>query len=85
MKVKILYADLIRRYGNVTVEMSDSLAFSLQKQGKVKILETPQQEEEIISSGNVLIFSGNEKEEVVLNCRIPAENEPLFPQTIIKA
>jgi len=80
MKVKILDVDLIRRYGSSIVDVGDSLAFSLQKQGKVKIIE-PLPEKELPDSGTVLIFANSNKDkEIEKNKRIPDVDEPLFPQ-----
>jgi len=80
MKVKILDVDLIRRYGNSIIDMNDMLAFSLQKQNKVKIIDTLP-EKELPDSGTVLIFAnGNKEKEIDKNKRIPDVDEPLFPQ-----
>ena len=84
MKVKILDNDLIRRYGGAIVNMDSNIAFSLEKQGKVKIID-PLPEKEFPDTGTVLIFaSGNKEtrnaEDNKTKKRIPDVNEPIFPQ-----
>lgn len=83
MKVKILDADLIRRYGGVIVEMNEGTANNLQKQGKVKIIDVLP-EKELPDTGTVLVFSEmgkeNKKESKMDKKRIPDVNEPIFPQ-----
>ena len=78
MRVKIMDASLIRRYGGAIVEMNEGVAFSLQKQGKVKIIESAS-EDELPDSGSVLVFSSS-KEEKKKNKRVPDVDEPIFPQ-----
>lgn len=91
MKVKILDVDLIRRYGSSNIDMDMSLAIRLRKEGKVKIIGEVS-EYENPDTGTILIF--NKKEEVKETKekeenkpeekkRIPADNEPIFPQNII--
>jgi hypothetical protein len=82
MKVKIMDASLIRRYGGAIVEMNDSVAFKLQAEGKVKIIEAPVEPEIFNATDSVLVFA-SEKEETPknkINKRIPAADEPIFPQ-----
>lgn len=84
MKVKILDNDLIRRYGGAIVNMDSNIAFNLQKQGKVKIIDVLP-EKELPDSGTVLVFtSGNKESKQVednkTKKRIPDVNDPIFPQ-----
>lgn len=82
MKVKILDSDLIRRFGGAYVEMNIDLAISMERKGKVKIVEECKKETIFEEDNTVLVFSGKQEIKNVIPAgkKFPDVNDPIFPQ-----
>jgi outer membrane biosynthesis protein TonB len=96
MKVKIMDIDLIRRFNGVIVDMDNNLAIRMKREGKVKIIgEEEEYTFPDIDTSTVIDFNeptvkvekkvNKIKEKIEAKKkdkenRIPAPNDPIFPQ-----